>query len=186
MPTHRENFDSWFVKVLESLYPCRDAGFVILMAALPLLERYLRQRAGIPAENDKLTPAFYDELHKLFPELDAGQAQKFWTIYRNGLLHQVTFSQRAQVIGLVSHDTKEAISIDERGNFCIHLVRFAKRVLEKIENEFSKFEGASSAAPPLPTVGPHQMAPNAPIILGTRGTSEARELPPIPLETQLC
>jgi hypothetical protein len=68
MATHRANFESWFVKVLESLYPCRDAGFVILMTTFPLLERYLRQRVGLAAENNTLTLPFYDELLNLLPE----------------------------------------------------------------------------------------------------------------------
>jgi hypothetical protein len=58
MSDSRENFDAWFVNVLESLYPRREAGFVILMIAFPLLERYLRQRVGLPAEDDRLTTNF--------------------------------------------------------------------------------------------------------------------------------
>jgi hypothetical protein len=156
MPTHRENFDSWFVNVLERLFRCRDAGFVILMTAFPLLERFLRQRAGLSAEDDNLTLKFYDELHNLFPELgNRDSTSDFWQVYRNGLLHQVTFSQKRAIDGSVSHDPQEIISINPaNGNFCVHPVAFAKRILKEIGNDFSTFEGAASAAPGLPRIGP--------------------------------
>jgi hypothetical protein len=180
--THRENFDFWFVEVLETLYPCREAGFVVLMATLPLLERYLRQRTGLVSENDKLTCKFYDELYKVLPELNTrDRAKDFWNIYRNGLLHQVTFSQnnKSKIRGSVSHDPKEIISFDpQTSNFRLHPVLFSKQVLKQIVSDFSMFEGASSAAPPLSTV--HKMASgethtrqvgegalNTPVILGT-------------------
>jgi hypothetical protein len=192
--TPRENFESWFVNVLDSLYPRREAGFVILMTALPLLERYLRQRAGLPAEGVTINnPRFYDELRTIFPVLrDRNQAQHFWKVYRNGLLHQGTFSQQSVISGLASHDIAESICIDQNGNFCVHPVLFAKRVLEQIANDFSTFEGASTAAPPLSTAGPYQIAPNAPVIYST---SAAREQnwdgstptpPPGRLQSQIC
>jgi hypothetical protein len=156
MPTPREHFDSWFVNVLESLYEARDAGFVIMMTIFPLLERYLRQRSGIPGENDRLTDKFFDELRGIFPALgDADQARAFWQVYRNGLLHQGTFSQQVTLYyGVASHDIPETILIDKTaGNFVVHPVRFAKQVLEQIGNDFSTYEGATSAAPLLATVG---------------------------------
>jgi hypothetical protein len=132
MPTPREHFDSWFVKVLESLYQKHDAGFVIMMTVFPLLERYLRQRSGIPGENVRLNDKFFEELRGIFPKLgDASQARAFWQVYRNGLLHQGTFSQQETVYyGLASHDIPETIVIDKTtGNFVVHPVRFAKEVL---------------------------------------------------------
>jgi hypothetical protein len=157
--TSRENFRSWFVNVLEALYRHREAGFVILMTAFPLLERYLRQRSGIPAETDRLSDRFYDELRRLFPQLpDRNKAKIFWTICRNGLLHQATFSeQRASFghYGFASHDLEEAIIIDQDGNFGVQPVYFAKQVLENIDKDFGTYEGAASAAPPLSAVTPY-------------------------------
>jgi hypothetical protein len=157
--TSRENFRSWFVNVLDSLYPRREAGFVILMTAFPLLERYLRQKSGIPAEDSRLSPRFYDELRTLFPQLpDTDKAKTFWTIYRNGLLHQATFSEQRAKFGhyaFASHDLHEAIIIDQRGNFGIHPVYFAKQILEHIENDFGTYEGTASVAPPLSAVTPY-------------------------------
>jgi hypothetical protein len=102
------------------------------------------------------------------------KARAFWQVYRNGLLHQGTFSQRIPVYyGLASHDITEIIVIDEAtGNFCVHPVRFAKQVLEQIGNDFSTYEGAASAAPPLPTVAPFQIAPDTAIIVATATTTK--------------
>jgi hypothetical protein len=215
MPTTLEYFDSWFVKVLESLYPTRDAGFkgacapvtgaqtlirfVIMITIFPLLERYLRQRAGIPAENDKLNDKFFDELSIIPPELrdhkGDNKARDFWQMYRNGLLHQGTFFQKLKVYyGLASHDITTTIVVDENnGNFCVHPEFFAKRILRQIAYDFSTYEGASSAAPPLPTVGPYQFAPDTTMIIGTTATGQAsgdwRGSPSKPsgrLSTQLC
>jgi hypothetical protein len=160
----------------------------------PLLERYLRQWVGLPAEDDRINnPRFYDELRKLFPALhDRNQAQDFWQVYRNGLLHQGTFSQQRVISGLASHDIAETISIDQNGNFCVHPVLFAKRVLEQIANDFSTFEGTSTAAPPLCTAGPYQIAPDAPIIYGTSAPREQNwdgstpTPPPGRLQSQIC
>jgi hypothetical protein len=194
MSDSRENFDAWFVNVLESLYPRREAGFVILMIAFPLLERYLRQRVGLPAEDDRLTTNFYDELRKLFPKLrDSDQARAFWQIYRNGLLHQGTFSQKRIIYGLASHDISDTIYIDQnKGIFCVHPVLFARQVLEQIRNDFATYEGASSVAPPLSTVGPYQFAPETPMIVGTSVTASGdwsgspSKPPPGRLSSQVC
>jgi hypothetical protein len=45
---HRKDFELWFGRMLEDLYPNRDAGFVIVMTVFPLLERYLRQKLNLP------------------------------------------------------------------------------------------------------------------------------------------
>lgn len=39
MNDHGKNFKAWYVEILRSLYPQREAGFVILFVAFPLLER---------------------------------------------------------------------------------------------------------------------------------------------------
>jgi hypothetical protein len=48
MPTDRGNFEAWFVRPLECLYPkAEQFGFIIVMVTFPLLERYLRQKENI-------------------------------------------------------------------------------------------------------------------------------------------
>jgi hypothetical protein len=150
----------------------------------------------IPAENASLSPKFYDELRTLFPQLpDSDKAKTFWQICRNGLLHQATFSEQRAIYGnygFASHDLPGVIYIDQNGNFGVHPVLFAKQVLEQIGSDFSTFEGASSAAPPLPTVGPYQIMPNTQMIIGTAAPVASGSLggspstPPGRLETQLC
>jgi len=164
MNCHKKNFDVWYKAILEDLYSNRNAGFVILMVAFPLLERYLREKSGVHDEN--LNNSFYNELSSVFPELkSAKDANYFWNVYRNGLLHQVTFSQKnRQGIkmpdGWVSNDVT-TISIDNNGNFWVHPSEFAKRIIDTIEKDFSTFEGQNSPNYPLPSV--HRF----PKILGT-------------------
>src|SRR5260370_33667137 len=93
MSTHVHNFKYWYSDILNRLYANGNAGFVILMIAFPLLERYLREKSGV--HEAYLTDPFYDELRRVFPVLpDNAVAGQFWQVYRNGLLHQVTLSQQ--------------------------------------------------------------------------------------------
>jgi hypothetical protein len=150
-PAPLENFRAWFVDVLEQLYPIQTAGFAITMIALPLLERYLRQRANLTAEDDRLTPAFYRELLTLFPELETQtQAKDFWQVYRNGILHQVAFSQKTSALpaGALTH-TDIGISITPEGDFRLNPADFAKRITAQILADFRAFEGLGSSAPTL-------------------------------------
>jgi len=170
MKTHRENFKAWYIDVLTSLYPSRDAGFAILMIAFPLLERYLRQKLQLPAQAP-LQESFYDELIKLFPQLsDRATAKNFWQVYRNGILHEVTLSKQNKrgsqmPVGWLSHD-KAMVSIESDGSFWIHPVLFSQHVVQTIETGFSVFEGTTATQSPLPKVKeiPNQ---SGPVILGT-------------------
>ena len=177
MNTHRANFDAWYKKVLDLLYPHRDAGFAILLIAFPLLERYLRQRTGLTSDQP-LSDAFFDELIRLFPSLKTSTtARNFWQIYRNGLLHEITLSRQARKgtpmpVGWVSHD-KPLITIETDGSIWINPVEFAKQVIATIEADFATFEGTSASSARLPTVKPQSIAtgtgaaPAPRIILGT-------------------
>ena len=66
---NQANFKSWFVDVLEPLYRKREAGFVVLIVSLGLLERYLREKSGVHEAN--LDDRFYDELRKVLPALQS-------------------------------------------------------------------------------------------------------------------
>ena len=155
-----KNFKSWYVDILEGLYPNREAGFVILMVAFPLLERYLREKSGI--HEGKLNLYFYDELLHIFPELNTkDNANQFWHVYRNGLLHQVTirggFRDEIQLPkGWVSNDF-HTLEIDKSGNFWVHPAKFVKRVVEVIESDFITFEGRHSENHPLPVIKPYDL-----------------------------
>ena len=177
MNAHRANFDAWYKKVLDLLYPDRNAGFAILLIAFPLLERYLRQRTGHTSDQS-LSDAFFDELLRLFPPLKtSATARNFWQIYRNGLLHEITLSRQARKgapmpVGWVSHD-KPLITIETGGGIWINPVEFAQQVIATIEADFATFEGALAFSARLPTVKPQAIAtgtgaaPAHRIILGT-------------------
>jgi hypothetical protein len=83
-------FDNWFAEPLMTLNAQPHGAFAVLMIALPLTERYLREKSG--CHESDLDARFYVEFVKLFPTLTTDLAKKFWHCYRNGLLHQATFS----------------------------------------------------------------------------------------------
>ncbi|MEA3427871.1 MAG: hypothetical protein U9Q84_01345 [Thermodesulfobacteriota bacterium] len=148
-----QNFKSWYVHVLEGLYEDRDAGFAILMISIPLLERYLREKRGSYERN--LNDTFYDQMQKKFSELTSQElCKQFWQVYRNGLLHQVTISKRnmkgiKMPVGWLSHDVP-MLKIDKDGSFGVHPVKFSRRIICIIENDFSTFFGEHSKNHPLP------------------------------------
>jgi hypothetical protein len=145
----KSNFDSWYVDVLEKLFPNREAGFAILMISLPLLERLLKNRSYPPKHNNE---PFYWELLKVFPELsEAETARKFWEIYRHGLLHQVSLFKKnlkgkSLPIGWLTND-KPDISVDLDGSIWVNPVDFATRVLSEIQKDFNTFLSSPSEAP---------------------------------------
>jgi hypothetical protein len=63
MNEHRDNFEKWFGAVLEHLMRDRNAGFVVVVATFPLLERYLVQKA-LSEANSK---PFNEALLAVFP-----------------------------------------------------------------------------------------------------------------------
>lgn len=177
MASNYENYQSWFVFQLRKLFSEQDAGFVILMVAFPLLERYIRQKIKLPPDQS-LNDFFYKELVVLFPVLQDDQVAKwFWNIYRNGILHQVTLSQEDRKgtplpIGWISQKYHVPMKIESNGSLWIHPVLFAQQVLHAVESDFSTFEGHTSSAPRLPVVEPlttTQPTKVSSMYLGTRG-----------------
>jgi hypothetical protein len=163
MATHRENFDRWFVEVLDGLCSNEQAGFVLVMTVFPLLERYLKQRAALNGSQSKV--AFYKELRTLFPELrDHAQAQKFWEEFRNGLLHQATFNQKQVGTTGLTLQKPKPLTV-EGDDFWINAPAFSKYVLQQILSDFSTY--TSSGAPPPPTVAQH----NTPVGIGMMGSN---------------
>ena len=160
MSKHLDNFKCWYSDILADLYINPHGGFVILMITIPLLERYLREKSGVHEE--RLTDAFYAQLRRVFPALpDNTTASNFWQVYRNGLLHQVTLSQRnwkklRMPDGWVSRQS-QVLEIDSSGDFSVHPVEFAKTVIKTIEDDFPTFEGMHSVNHPLPV--PHRTDP---------------------------
>ena len=46
MATTKDYFNDWFRDLLRELYKNSNAGFVIVVTSLILLERYLREKSG--------------------------------------------------------------------------------------------------------------------------------------------
>jgi hypothetical protein len=155
MATDRDNFTDWYVTVLESLYPQQNAGFVVVTVAFVLLERYLRQKAGL-APQARLSNDFYQELSRVVPELRTqAEAKQFWQVHRNGLLHEATLSSQtrngmAMPAAYLTH-TRRRIVVETDGSFWLNPVDFAKTVVAAIEADFATFEGSGKAAQ-LPVV----------------------------------
>jgi hypothetical protein len=188
MNTSLDNFRLWYSRVLSVLSKDGDAGFVILMTAFPLLERYLREKSGVHEGNLRrdLGQSFYTHLRVIFPALiDNVQAENFWQVYRNGILHHVTLSQQNQrgvrmPNGWLS-GSADMITVDSLGDFWVHPAKFSQKVVEMIEADFGTFEGASSVNHPFPsihTTGPHTSSVTPPI--APPGTGCAFPNPPAP------
>jgi hypothetical protein len=159
MALDRDNFEAWYASVLESLFPRRDAGIIIATIAFPLLERFIRQKVGIPA-SQSLDDRFHDELRALVSGFaDRQQAKNFWAAFRNGLLHQVTLqletSSGAQLPPCaLTHDIERVFAVSDSGLFLLHPVLFAKRVIDIIRSDFETFVGQVHIGPPLAKARP--------------------------------
>lgn len=136
----RVRFHLWYRDVLEKMFDDRNAGFAILMIALPLLERYAFGKTGRRADG-KLQDPEKRVIMGLFSEIKSpSQVGLLWKAYRHGLLHQVTLFSGRTPVGWVNHDIPNALQIDGK-RMVIHPAKFAQRVLEVIENDFETFCG---------------------------------------------
>jgi hypothetical protein len=70
------NFNRWFKEPLLEMQGNPEAGFIVVMISLALLERYLREKSGVP-ENDGVNASFHREFTKLFPWIGSDQARHF-------------------------------------------------------------------------------------------------------------
>jgi hypothetical protein len=120
------------------------------------------------------------ELARLIPALgNDTQAKTFWTVYRHGLLHEVTLARQSRKGGALpvawlSHDTS-LFSIDANGDYWLNPVIFAERVLQIIEADFQTFEVGARTSPAFPQVQttvfqPTVGAPHTTVITGTKGS----------------
>jgi hypothetical protein len=106
-----------------------------------------------------LNAAFYRELVAIFPALtDATTARDFWSVYRNGILHQTVPSKRTSAKrgrqartlpdGCFTHDISNAIEVDAAGAFAVQPDYFAQTVIARIEADFSTYANAGTFQPP--------------------------------------
>jgi hypothetical protein len=151
-----DNFIKWFKNPITSLHKNTDAGFVILMASLPLLERYLREKTGV--HEKPLEPRFYEDFVKIFPSArDWKTAKTFWEIYRHGLLHQATLKTKAGIIEAAVHNEAKDLEIGYNRQglvFTVSPVKFSEKIIEAIELDFPTFKAVSSSHHPPGRISP--------------------------------
>lgn len=151
----KSTFQKWFVEILEELSRMR-AGFPIMLIALPILERYLREVSGNAEDN--LDDDFYRSLIEILPEVRSiDQAKLFWHTYRNGLLHQLTFSLRdrkgkAMPPACITFDQEVAIVVLDQGQFSVNPILFSQRVTAEILDNYEQMAGNQSPNHPKPFV----------------------------------
>jgi len=145
-------FENRFVEPLTLLNAQQHGAFAVLMIALPLTERYLREKSGCH-EKPKLDDRFYTEFVKLFPELTMDLARKFWHCYRNGLLHQATFSgQNSQGvimpqawISSMLPGISSTINYDDANDVFVLLPKeYSEEIVRVIRADFQTFLGSGS------------------------------------------
>jgi len=148
MSENLDNFSKWFKRPIGCLQKNTDAGFIILMVSLPLLERYLREKTE-NFEKPTLDDKFYHEFVNLFPSVgDPKAARKFWEIYRHGLLHQATLKSPNGTVQAGVHNAAQDIQVGYDSEGCVFTVspvKFSNKVLETIESDFPTFEAATSS-----------------------------------------
>lgn len=161
MVTAESDFRRWFVESLRPLRKNANAGFIFVLVAFPLLERYLRRKSRCP-DGENLTEEFFNRLGLLFDGI-AGNEREFWDCYRNGLLHQATFPQAKLVkktgiwtqlpdAGISGHDPRPVYFLQETTQFFLNPISFFDNVTEAILRDFDTYEKSATTHFSLPSV----------------------------------
>jgi len=131
--TDLEKFEKWYAVPLLRLAQDPDAGFIMLMATFPILERYLKVKSGsVPVK-----PPFLKALIDVVPEIETKErAKTLWTTYRDQLLHNASYDKRSHWLS----PDKKIIEHDEDGRDWLNPALFVQRVISVIRRDFSCFE----------------------------------------------
>jgi hypothetical protein len=159
--TAETEFRHWFIESLAPLRGTGNEGFVFLLVAFPLLERYLRRKAGCP-DGYPLTDAFFSQLGVIFSELN-GHERQFWSCYRDGLLHHVTFPQarlhkktqqwrHLPAAGISGHDPRPTYFLAASNEFYVNPITFFDAVTNLILSDFATYAGGDTSIYSLPSV----------------------------------
>ncbi len=155
------NFHQWIRAPIRKLLPTKHAGFALAMIAFPVLERWIRGKVGIrdlPLRNNALD-RFSAELAAQFESLrDPANgsfphaAHAFWQAFRNGILHQATFSRKPiKVSGVealpvfcafVPRTGVPIITKHSPRTFILDPYAFAEAVLSIVEEDFTAYKAA--------------------------------------------
>lgn len=147
-----EQFQRWYVEPIRQLQENPSAGFPILLITLPLLERYVRNLCDW--RKVSFGKPCCSKLAIIIPELqDEDIAGKFWTVFRHGLLHQVTMNQKHDGDTVYSELTRDEPSLvyhESHSAFSLNPLWFSNKVIMLIEKDFDTFVGGSVSEKPLP------------------------------------
>ena len=155
------DFRTWFMASLTPMRNDPHAGFIFILTALPLLERFLRNKSGC-CEGKDLTDVFFTNLGALLGDI-LGKERECWDCYRNGLLHQVTFPKAKlkrktgiwvslPEAGLSGDDRRPAYFDSTKNQFFLNPVVFFDLVTNEILANFAIYEGTPVTNYPLPKV----------------------------------
>jgi len=142
LQTTEDKYKLWIKSPLERLLNEEHTDFVIMLIALPMLERYLREKSGAK-ERLKLPPLFYVEFGNLFPELKQDKDRRtFWEVFRHGLAHQFMMNTESGTSARL--DRKGPLVSYDSNVFTVNAPEFARRAMAQIESDFHTFEASSS------------------------------------------
>lgn len=164
---HRD-FGRWIRDPVRRLLKQKHAGFALAMISFPVLERLLRGKSGVAGNplKDDYSARFYLALTDCFPELrdpPSGTfrhvAQVFWNGFRNGILHQATFStkqitvkrnQQPSAWCVFQLKTGVAIKVSySKRIIAVDPFAFSEVVLSLIESDFESYRKADYTNHPL-------------------------------------
>src|SRR5205814_1438057 len=161
MKTSESEFRKWFVDILSPLRRSGNAGFIFLLVAIPILERYLRRKSQCP-EGQPFTDTFFKELGKLFSEI-SGMESDFWNCYRNGLLHYATFARKKGLkktsvwtglpkAAISGHDSRPVYFDQAKSEFYVNPIAFFDLVIETVLADFATYESDGFTKYSLPSL----------------------------------
>ena len=156
------NFRLWVRDPVRRLLKEKHAGFALAMISFPVLERLVRGKSGLadkPLNKEPNSSQFYTALTDYFPALHdppsgtfENVAQVFWQGFRNGILHQATFSTKRitvqkseQPAAFCSFNLRSGIAIkvsDSKRVIVVDPFAFSKSVVELIEADFESYQKA--------------------------------------------
>jgi hypothetical protein len=165
----RKSFRRWIRDPVRRLLKQKQAGFALTMISFPILERLLRGKSGIAdrpirsgSDDEKrfyaaLTgyfPALYCSAPGTFPDV----ANVFWQGFRNGILHQATFSHKGFTVKknqppascIFILKTGIAIKVNESKRLiAMDPFAFSESVVELIEADFEIYRKVDCTNHPL-------------------------------------
>lgn len=156
MSDEKQRFFAWFEQPIKQLQGYSSNAFGVIILCFPLLERYLRQTSGCREGN--LNDKFYEDFRVIFPELGSlTEAKRFWHTYRNGLLHQGSFSaedRKGTIMpyAAISGETPRISYDATTDTFYVNPDPFSEAVLDFIRDDLATLAAPAATNHEIPSV----------------------------------